>query len=1469
VIDALGNNTLMTYDLVGNVKTMTDANGRITTNTYDSLNRKTQTTTPVTLSDLVNNAPITNNLTTEYTYDKNGNIISIKDPNGRITNNTYDELNRQTAGTNAFGTSDEATTKYGYDGVGNLTAVTDANNHHTTYYEYDAVNRQKKVTDALGKVTSQKTYDAAGRVISSTNMYGEITTSTYNDVTHQMTMSNTLGASIQKTDAFGNIIESKDAVGRINTYKYDQLNRRIYSKDYRGGETFDSYDGFNNLIARQDASNNVTKFEYDALNRRTNTKDSIGQISRVEYDNVGNKIDEYLTVNDGDVRHNKYAYDQLNRQYSMTTAVGTSAAATMQTGYDKVGNVVGTLDALGRVTLSTYDNLNRQTAITQAFGTIDATTSSYKYDKVGNRLEETNGRGYTTKYEYDQLNRQTKVIDAYLNETETEYFEANSVLDPVGTVLAELSLTSANVGKVIKTSDAAPFHNATYVLYDKFDRQIATYDATKHRTSASLYDAVDRVISATDTFGQNTTYIYQDALRKKVTVDALGLTTTETTDAAGNLTEVIDSIHPATAYQYDKRNRQTRITDAEDGVTEYDYYLDNQTLSVTDAAAIPNKTKYFYDRAGRLIREESPLGIRLYQYDKVDNRTQGTDRNGRITRYDYDNLDRVKSEQWVSGGKTFTYAYDENSNLTSAYDGNIRYEYAYDNTDLLEKVDRTSGTNPKVTFKYTYDEIGNLTLAEELIANNLQATTTYEYADPRYLNTKITQTGIGLANKQVKFTYDATGLNRKVERYVDGLLKVTTTNAFDTYGRLTGIEQRNGSGAMIANDTYVLDDLNRLQAQTKDGAPRTIVYDNTDQVKTVTGSNSEGYTYDKNGNRTNGGYVTDTGNRLMSDGVYNYEYDPEGNRKSRTLIADNTVELYAWDYRNRLTEIVSQTSMTGTVTRTVSYEYDVDDQRVKKTVDGVVENYYIDRNQIAFVTDGSGNQTFHYLYGLNVDSVMAQDSPSGMVWALADRLGSIETLTDKDGVVVNQRNFDSFGRVLNQTNPSVSFRYGYTGRELDLESGLNYYRARYYDPQVGRFISVDPMGFGAGDTNLYRYVGNNSTNATDPSGMWVNFAIGAAIGFGLDLTFQLIENKGDLWKTDLTRLAISTAAGAIGGGIGGFLSKQGVGLAARTAITAGAEFNLGYWGKVTQNKITGNDDLFEGALLSGAIGGLSGAGGELITAGAGKFLSAIRKSPLESSAGQYILSKVETQISNQADKMSLQYSKSELNALIKKGKSIGLDDDTVADLITIGSRDAKRLNASQLSEHMDSWIQVSQRGYPHKFNDLQHFEKFKTDIRQIMENGNLPVEDLRVQGSSLRKPSAQDVDLATFVDNETFNQLLVTKFNRKGTLRGGKIDLANMSHQDLMSLAEDIMIDSAKIKSAKSNGVEYLSLYNGEARTFGNAMKNRTISSKSEIVKPLKTARKAISSQYPELNIEAISIMVKNGDLDLKPYLRI
>jgi RHS repeat-associated protein len=101
---------------------------------------------------------------------------------------------------------------------------------------------------------------------------------------------------------------------------------------------------------------------------------------------------------------------------------------------------------------------------------------------------------------------------------------------------------------------------------------------------------------------------------------------------------------------------------------------------------------------------------------------------------------------------------------------------------------------------------------------------------------------------------------------------------------------------------------------------------------------------------------------------------------------------------------------------------------------------------------------------------------------LGDRVGTIHDLANNSGQVVNHLTYDSFGNVVAQTNPATTTRYGFTGRELDLETGLYYYRARYYDGKTGRFLSEDPIGFESGDPNLYAYVGNSPVKLTDPSG---------------------------------------------------------------------------------------------------------------------------------------------------------------------------------------------------------------------------------------------------------------------------------------------------------------------------------------------------------------------------------------------------
>ena len=181
-----------------------------------------------------------------------------------------------------------------------------------------------------------------------------------------------------------------------------------------------------------------------------------------------------------------------------------------------------------------------------------------------------------------------------------------------------------------------------------------------------------------------------------------------------------------------------------------------------------------------------------------------------------------------------------------------------------------------------------------------------------------------------------------VDRFVDGALAVHTTNSYDLFGRLTGIEHQNSQGVIIGSSGYVFDDLDRLIKETRDGVSRDIGYDSIDQVKTVTGSNTESYNYDLNGNRI--GYQLYSANRVIADGTYRYTYDAEGNRTNRVKIDSGVTDVYEWDNRNRLVSIRT-TDLAGLVTQIVDYEYDVDDQRVRKSVvtaqGRIVERYSI------------------------------------------------------------------------------------------------------------------------------------------------------------------------------------------------------------------------------------------------------------------------------------------------------------------------------------------------------------------------------------------------------------------------------------------------------------------------------------------------------------------------------------------------
>jgi RHS repeat-associated protein len=139
------------------------------------------------------------------------------------------------------------------------------------------------------------------------------------------------------------------------------------------------------------------------------------------------------------------------------------------------------------------------------------------------------------------------------------------------------------------------------------------------------------------------------------------------------------------------------------------------------------------------------------------------------------------------------------------------------------------------------------------------------------------------------------------------------------------------------------------------------------------------------------------------------------------------------------------------------------------------------------VFNGSNKLIRRYLHGPTIDQILADENtvPKQITWPLSDHQGTVRDLVNNSGVVQNHIRYDSFGRIVSQTAPALNPRFSYTGREWDSEIELYFYRARYYNPMVGRFIGEDPIEFTGGDGNLYRYVRNSPINLIDPMGTQV------------------------------------------------------------------------------------------------------------------------------------------------------------------------------------------------------------------------------------------------------------------------------------------------------------------------------------------------------------------------------------------------
>jgi RHS repeat-associated protein len=507
---------------------------------------------------------------------------------------------------------------------------------------------------------------------------------------------------------------------------------------------------------------------------------------------------------------------------------------------------------------------------------------------------------------------------------------------------------------------------------------------------------------------------------------------------------------------------------------------------------VGNETLFDYDALNRLITAVDPSGNQtLTEYDSVDNPVRITDRNGRVRTFAYDGADRLVLETWLDGTtivNEIQSAHDGAGNLTGISDATGTLAYTY---NLLNQVTAAGngGTPlvPELDLSYQYDANGNVTSVTDSLGILRQAS-----YDVRNRLQRLDWSPAESDPVRLEFEYGACcglmGMTRSIGAGTPQKVG-TTSYTRDASSHVTGMThaiQAPGSptSTIASQYAYTYDPTGRLTRESHHGQDFTYGYDLLGQIIGSTREifGPETFQYDANGNRNGPGYTVGTGNRILADAVFDYGYDAEGNLVLKTDRATGASTTYSYDHRNRLTS-AEERSVTSTLVNEAHYGYDPRDRRILSSVNGRILRHVYDRDNVWADFDQDSSLETSYLFGDEIDAILARSKPGQeAVWYLKDRLGTVRDLADSSGGVINHIDYDSFGGLIAQTHPDQGDRFLFTGREYEPALGIYYYRARYYNPDLGRFMNEDPLAFDANDMNLYRYVINCPTTGKDPYG---------------------------------------------------------------------------------------------------------------------------------------------------------------------------------------------------------------------------------------------------------------------------------------------------------------------------------------------------------------------------------------------------